>query len=80
MPGPHFSQIIPCPCGTAILGCVPKSARAFFSSLLKVEEVQDILGHEDIRNTMIYAKITNTRRRTRTAGPGRWRELLGDWS
>jgi type 1 fimbriae regulatory protein FimB len=28
----------------------------------KIEEVQDILGHEDIRNTMIYAKITNARR------------------
>jgi type 1 fimbriae regulatory protein FimB len=28
----------------------------------KIEEVQDILGHEDIRNTMIYAKITNSRR------------------
>lgn len=27
-----------------------------------IEEVQDILGHEDIRNTMIYAKITNARR------------------
>lgn len=29
---------------------------------VKVEEVQDILGHEDIRNTMIYAKITNAHR------------------
>jgi type 1 fimbriae regulatory protein FimB len=28
----------------------------------KIEEVQDILGHEDIRNTMIYAKITNAKR------------------
>jgi len=29
---------------------------------VRVEEVQDILGHEDIRNTMIYAKITNVHR------------------
>jgi site-specific recombinase XerD len=29
---------------------------------VKIEEVQDILGHEDIRNTMIYAKITNSKR------------------
>jgi type 1 fimbriae regulatory protein FimB len=29
---------------------------------VSIEEVQDILGHEDIRNTMIYAKITNVRR------------------
>lgn len=29
---------------------------------VKIEEVQDILGHEDIRNTMIYAKITNAKR------------------
>jgi type 1 fimbriae regulatory protein FimB len=29
---------------------------------VSIEEVQDILGHEDIRNTMIYAKITNARR------------------
>lgn len=27
-----------------------------------IEQVQDILGHEDIRNTMIYAKIINSRR------------------
>lgn len=29
---------------------------------VRIEEVQDILGHEDIRNTMIYAKITNSKR------------------
>ncbi len=29
---------------------------------VRVEEVQDILGHEDIRNTMIYARITNAHR------------------
>ena len=27
-----------------------------------VEQVQDWVGHADIRNTMIYAKVTNTRR------------------
>ena len=27
-----------------------------------IEQVQDILGHEDIRNTMVYAKITNAKR------------------
>lgn len=27
-----------------------------------IEEVQDILGHRDIRNTTIYAKITNKKR------------------
>lgn len=29
---------------------------------IPVEEVQDILGHEDIRSTMIYARITNAKR------------------
>jgi site-specific recombinase XerD len=27
-----------------------------------IDKVKDILGHEDIRNTMIYAQITNAER------------------
>lgn len=30
-----------------------------------IEEVQDHLGHTDIRNTMIYAKVTNRKRRAK---------------
>ncbi|HLG99488.1 MAG TPA: tyrosine-type recombinase/integrase [Bryobacteraceae bacterium] len=29
---------------------------------IAIEEIQDILGHEDIRSTMIYAKITSAKR------------------
>lgn len=37
-----------------------------------IEDVQDHLGHRSIQNTLIYARLTNTRRRSRE-------ERLRDW-
>lgn len=37
-----------------------------------IEDVQDHLGHRNIQNTLIYARLTNARRRTRE-------ERLRDW-
>lgn len=37
-------------------------ATALLDRDVSIEEVQDHLGHTDIRNTMIYAKVTNKKR------------------
>jgi type 1 fimbriae regulatory protein FimB len=48
-------------------------ATALLERDVPIEEVQDHLGHQDIRSTSIYAKVTNTKRRRKDE------RLKGDW-
>ncbi len=48
-------------------------ATALLDRDVPIEEVQDHLGHVDIRNTSIYAKVTNSKRRRKDE------RLKGDW-
>lgn len=43
--------------------CLRHSAGTILSEKADLQEVQDHLGHRDIRSTMVYAKIRNKRRK-----------------
>lgn len=47
-------------------------ATALLERDVDITEVQDHLGHTDIRNTMIYAKVTNRKRQKKDEGLRQW--------
>ena len=59
----HYGAIAGLPLAKMHFHCLRHScATALLSRDVAIEEVQDHLGHTDIRNTMIYAKVTNQKR------------------
>jgi type 1 fimbriae regulatory protein FimB len=69
----HYGELAGVPVEKRHFHCLRHSCGTHLIELTDVAEVQDHLGHRDIRNTIIYAKITN-RKRTELGEQlkGRW--------
>lgn len=58
----HYGELAGIPEAKRHFHCLRHTAGTHLLEMADVAEVQDHLGHKDIRNTMVYAKVTNRRR------------------